>query len=301
MVYRLWFLQLSKEKKNNKHSFTAGSQIYALYAQVTNSYLRKNSGSSWLECGLHFLEPLSQYGSLDWAQRRLCPRIEGRSWGYSSSHVRTWQLDHKEDWMPKNWCFWAVVLEKTIESPFDDKEIEQVHPKWNQCWIIIGRTNAEAEALILWPPDMKNWLIKKDSNAGEDGRQEKGMTKNEMIGWCHPLDGYGFEQTLGVSNGQGDLVCCRLWGHREWDMAEWLNGLTEKAEVMQKCQVASNFSTHLIISQQPCLPTRRDLALSPRQRRLPGALEAGWVWLLRGTPSTQEPSHLHCGPLPTTM
>ena len=95
-----------------------------------------------------------------------------------------WELDYKESWMLKNWCFWTVVLEKTLESPLDCKEIPPVHPKGNQCWIFIGRTDAEAEAPILWPPDGKNWLIRKDSDAGKDWRQEeKGMTEDETVGW----------------------------------------------------------------------------------------------------------------------
>ena len=102
-----------------------------------------------------------------------------QSYGFSSSHVRMWELDHEENWMPKNWCFWTVVLEKTLESPLDCKEIKPVHPKGNQSWIFIGRTDAEVEALILWPPNAKNWLIGKDSDAGKDWRQEeKGMTED---------------------------------------------------------------------------------------------------------------------------
>ena len=99
-----------------------------------------------------------------------------------------WQLDHKEDWAPKNWCFWTVVLEKTLESPLDCKAIQPVHPKGNQSWIFIGRTDAEAEVPVLWPPDVKNWLIEKDPGAGKDWRQEKGMTEDETVGWHHQMD-----------------------------------------------------------------------------------------------------------------
>ena len=95
-------------------------------------------------------------------------RPSSQSYGFSSSHVWVWELDHKESWSPKNWCFWTVVLEKTLESPLDSKEIQPVHPKGNQSWIFTGRTEAEAEAPILWPPDAKNWLIGKDSDAGKD-------------------------------------------------------------------------------------------------------------------------------------
>ena len=96
-----------------------------------------------------------------------------------------WELDHKEGWVLKNWCFWTVVLEKTLESPLDCKEIKPVHPKGNQPWIFIGRTDAEAEAPVLWPPDVKSWFIGKDTNAGKDWRKEKGMTEDEIVGWHH--------------------------------------------------------------------------------------------------------------------
>ena len=103
-------------------------------------------------------------------------------------------MDHKESWVPKNWGFWTVVLEKTLESPLDCKEIQLVHAKQNQCWIFIGRTDAEAETPVLWPPDVKSWLIGKDPNAGKDWRQEeKGATKDEMFGWHHQLNGHEFE------------------------------------------------------------------------------------------------------------
>ena len=108
--------------------------------------------------------------------------------------------DYKESWVPKNWCFWTVVLEKTLESPLDFKEIQPVHPKGNQSWIFIGRTDAEAETPIFWPPDVKNWLVRKDPEAGKDWRQEeKGTTEDEMAEWHHWLDGHEFEQTSGVS------------------------------------------------------------------------------------------------------
>ena len=109
----------------------------------------------------------------------------------------------KESWMLKNWCFWTIVLEKTLESPLDCKEIQSVHPKGNQSWIIMGRTDAEAETPILWPPDVKNWLIGKDPDAGKDWRwEEKGMTEDEMVGWHHWLNGHEFEQAAGVGDGQ---------------------------------------------------------------------------------------------------
>ena len=112
----------------------------------------------------------------------------------------------------KNWCFWTVMLEKTLESPLDCKEIQPVHPEGNQSWIFIGRTDAEVETPILWPPDEKNWLIGKDPDAGNDWRwEEKGMTEDEMVGWHHSLFGHEFEQALGVGDDQGSLVCCSPW------------------------------------------------------------------------------------------
>ena len=125
-----------------------------------------------------------------------------QSFGFSSSHVWMWELDHKEGWALKNWCFLTVVLDKTLESPLDCKEFQPVHPKGNQSWIFIGRTDAEAETPIRWPPDAKNWLLGKDPDAGKDWRQEeKGMTEDEMVGWHHQLDGHGFGWTLGVGDG----------------------------------------------------------------------------------------------------
>ena len=113
-----------------------------------------------------------------------------QSYGFSSSHVWIWEMDYKEIWALKNWCFWTVVLEKTLESPLDCKEIQAVHPKGNQSRLFIGRTDAEAEPPILWPPDVKNWLLGKDPDAGRDWRQEeKGTTENEMVGWHHRLSG----------------------------------------------------------------------------------------------------------------
>ena len=147
-----------------------------------------------------------------------------QGYGFSSSQVWMWELDYEESWAPKNWCFWTVVLEKTLESPLDCKEIQPVHPKGNQSWIFIGRTDAEAETPTLWPPDVKNWLIWKDPDARKDWRQEeKGMTKDEMVGWHHRLNWHEFEQALGAGDGQGSLVCCSPWGHKKLDMTEQLN------------------------------------------------------------------------------
>ena len=132
------------------------------------------------------------------------------------------ELDCKESWMLKNWCFWTVMLKKPLESPLDSKEIQAVNPKGNQSWIFIGRTDAEAETSILWPPDMKNWLIWKDPDAGKDWRQEgTETTEDEKFGWHHWLG--GDEQALVVGDGQGSLACCSPWGHKELDTTERLN------------------------------------------------------------------------------
>ena len=117
-----------------------------------------------------------------------------RGYGFSSGHVWMWELDYKESWAPKNWCFWTVVLEKTLESPLDCKEIQPVHPKGDQSWVFIGRTDVEAETPVLWPPDAKSWLTGKDPDAGRDwGQEEKGMIEDEMAGWHHWLDGHEFK------------------------------------------------------------------------------------------------------------
>ena len=116
--------------------------------------------------------------------------LSSQGYGFSSGRVWMWELDHKENWAPKNWCFWTVVLEKTLESPLDCKEIQPVHPKGNQSWMFIGRTDVEAETSIIWPPNAKNWLTGKDPDAGKDWRQEKkGMTEDEVVGWHHWLNG----------------------------------------------------------------------------------------------------------------
>ena len=121
--------------------------------------------------------------------------LSSQGYGFLRSHVWMWDLDHKEEsWAPKNWCFWTAVLEKTLESPLDCKEIQPVNPKGNQSWIFIGTTDADAEAPILWPLDVKNWLIWKDPDSGKDWRhEEKGMTEDEVVGWHHQLKGNEFE------------------------------------------------------------------------------------------------------------
>ena len=147
--------------------------------------------------------------------------LHSQSYGFSSSHVRLWELDCKESWALKNWCFWTVVLEKTLESPLNCKEIQPIHPKGNQSWIFIGRTDAEAETLILWPPDVKNWLTGKDP----DWRQEeKGATEDEMVGWHHWLDAHEFTklQELVIDR---EAWCAAVHGiAKSWT---WLNDWTE--------------------------------------------------------------------------
>ena len=151
-----------------------------------------------------------------------------QGYGFSSSHVCMWEWDYKESWAPKNWCFWTVVLEKTLESPLDCKEIQPVHSEGNQSWVFIGRTDIEAETPILWSPDVKGSLTWKDPDAGKEwGWEEKGMTKDEMVGWHHQLNFHEFGWTPGVGNGQGGLACCGPWGRKELDMTEWLNWLTD--------------------------------------------------------------------------
>ena len=143
-----------------------------------------------------------------------------QGYGFSSSQVWMCELNYKESWVQKNWCFWTVVLEKTLESPL---EIQPVHPK-DHSWVFIGRTDVEAETPILWPPDVESWLIWKDPDAGKDwGQEEKGMTEDEMVGWQYWHNGHGFGWTLGVGDGQGGLVYCGSWGCKELDMTEWLN------------------------------------------------------------------------------
>ena len=146
-----------------------------------------------------------------------------QGYSFSGGHVWMWELNYKESWVPKNWCFWTVVLAKTLKIPLDCKEIQPVHSKGDQFWVFTGRTDAEAETPILWPPDVKSWLIWKDPDAGKDwGQEEKGTTEDEVVGWHQRLNGNGFEWTPGVGDGQGGLACCGSWGLKESDMTEQL-------------------------------------------------------------------------------
>ena len=154
-----------------------------------------------------------------------------QGYGFSSGHVWIWELEYKESWVPKNWCFWTVVLEKILESPLDCKEIQPVYPKGDPSWVFIRKTDAKAETQILWPHHARSWLIGKDSDAGRDWEQEEkgtrmrwgGWGEDEVAGWHHWLNGRESVWTPGVGDGQGGLAYCDSWGRKELDTTEWLN------------------------------------------------------------------------------
>ena len=151
-----------------------------------------------------------------------------------------WELDYEEGWVLKEWSFQTVVLEKVLESPLDCKEIKPVNPRRNQSWIFIERTEAETESPIFWPPDMKNWLIRKDIYAGKDWRQgEKGMTEHEMVGWHQWLNAHEFEKAPEDGDRQGSLACCSPWGCKDQDTTEWLNNINFILYFKVKCTVHS--------------------------------------------------------------
>jgi len=161
-----------------------------------------------------------------------------QGYGFSHDNVWMWELDYKEIWAPKNWCFWTVVFGKTLESPLDCREIQTVYPRGDQSWVFIGRTDFEAETPILWPPDEKSWLIWKDPDAGKDWEQEeKVMTEDEMVWWHHWLNEHGFGWTLGVGDGQGGMAC---WIHGVAKFGhDWVNELnwTETVKWMHICKM----------------------------------------------------------------
>ena len=145
-----------------------------------------------------------------------------------------WELDCEESWTPKNWCLWTVVLEKTLESSWDCKEIQPVHSEGDHPWDFFRRNDTKAETPLLWPPHVKSWLIGKDSAAGRDwGQEEKGTTEDGMAGWHHWFDGRESEWTLGVGDGQGGLACCDSWGHKESDTTERLNWTELNTEMLE--------------------------------------------------------------------
>ena len=147
------------------------------------------------------------------------------------------KLECEDIWAPKNWCFWTVVLEKTLESPLDCKEIQPVHSKGDQSWVLCGRPDAKAETPVLWPPDAKSWLIGKEPDAGRDwGQEEKGTTEDEMAGWHHRLDRREFDWTPGAGDEHGGLACCISWGLKESDMTEQLNWTEPISHVWKKLQ-----------------------------------------------------------------
>ena len=161
--------------------------------------------------------------------------LSSQSYGFSSGHVWMWELDYKESWTQKNWCFWTVVLEKTLESPLDCEEIQPVHPIGNQSWVFIGRTDVEAEQYL------DHLMQRADSfDVGKDWRQEKRTTEGEMVGWHHRINGHEFEWTLGVGDGQGGLACCGSWGHKESDTIERLNW-TEPIRMIFLCVCGITF------------------------------------------------------------
>ena len=186
--------------------------------------------------------------------------LSSQSYGFSSSHVWMWELDYKESWVLKNWYFWTVMLEKTLESLLDCNEIQPVNPKGNQSWMFIGRTDTEAETPILWPPDVKNWLIWKDPDAGKDWRrEEKGTTENGMVGWHHRLDGCEFEQAPGIVDGQGSLAYCSPWccrvGHNWASELNWTEGMWNVIGQEWTCVpcIGRRILNHWTTRELPCL------------------------------------------------
>ena len=172
--------------------------------------------------------------------------LSSQGYGFPSGHIWMWELECEESWAPKNWCFWTVVLEKTLEIPLDCKEIQPVHPKGDQSCVFNGRTDVEAETPSLWPPDAKSWLIWKDPNAVKDWEQEeKGMTEDEMVRWHHRLNGPEFSWIPGLGDGQGCLACCSSWGHKESDTTEQLNW-TELNWLVRRLALTSHAFVNII-------------------------------------------------------
>ena len=149
--------------------------------------------------------------------------LSSQNYGFSGSHVWVWE-NYKESWVSKNWCFWTVVLKKSLESPSDSKEIQPVHPKGNQSWILIGGTDVEAETPVFWPPDPRTDSLEKTLMRWKiEDLKEKGTTEDEMVVWRRRLNGHEFEQAPGGGDREGSLTCCSPWGHKELNPTEWLN------------------------------------------------------------------------------
>ena len=163
-----------------------------------------------------------------------------------------WELDCEESWATKNWCFWTVVFEKTLEIPLDCKEIQLVHSKGDQSWVFFGRTDVKAEAPILGPPDAKSWLFGKDPDAGRHwGQEEKGTTEDEMAGWHHWLNGRESGWTPGVDDGQEGLACCNSWGRKQLDTTERLNWWTGTAGAVEATPRTSHWKVLRKCTQDP--------------------------------------------------
>ena len=207
-----------------------------------------------------------------------------------------WELDCEEGWAPKNWCFWTVVLEKTLESPLDCKEIQPICPKGDQSWVFFGRTDAKAETSILWPPHAKSWLIGKYPDAGKDwGQEEKGTIEYEMAGWHHRLDGHEFGWTPGVGDGQGGLGCCGSWCRRvrhDWATElNWTETQTDgETQGSQVCcsqwgakeldtteQLNNNKNTDKFFFRQTQIRTSHSKIAEPQNRRLEIEMLLWWT------------------------
>ena len=159
-----------------------------------------------------------------------------------------WELDCEESWVPKNWCFWIVVLEKTLESPLDCKEIQSVYPKGDQSWVFLGQNDVKVETPILWPPYVKSQLTGKDPDPGKDwGQKEKGATEDEMVGWHYWLKGHEFEQTPGDGEDQGSLACCSQWDHKELDTTPWLNNNHHVPGIMISVKIVLKDSWNIVL------------------------------------------------------
>ena len=230
MVWDLcaWWIEPHTDGKRHCFIWKRSKENSPIYCSIENNKILRNKFNQRGEGSLHW-----RLQDID--ERRRCKQMERypifTAMVFPCSHVQMWELDQKEGWVPK-YCRFQFVVLKTLESPLNSKEIKPVNSKGNQPWIFTGRTDAEAEAAVLWPPDAKSWLIRKDPDAGKDWRQEeKGIAEDEMIGWYHQFDGHEFEQAPGVGDGQRSLECHSPWSHIESDMTEQLNWSLCKKEL----------------------------------------------------------------------